>query len=415
MAKIKCEYCGEYILDTDERCSNCGAVNDQHTRVVKETPTTIEELKSWYRARNLPPEETTRFFIGKDIREARAFGIYEDDSGNFVVYKNKADGQRAVRYKGNDEAYAVNELYLRLKEEILNQKSKNIQKQQGRSYYSSSRNRTTGKKRGCLSSSIISLLILFVTCIPILGLFSYLIDYNDASSGYYINNETLYYYEGWSYGHDYRWWVYDADDSKWSIYQELEKDGFILDFNGTDNILASNVEEAIGIKYDDFNIYRSKEYIDAGHHYEPDIGYYKHGDDIYYYLDDRHSDYGEADNSGWYKHNASTNDWEFYCYYENRELIDDELWYYEDDYYIGYNDSDWAINGYDWNTQSFTSTTWYESYLENEAAYDAYLADKENDSSWDDDDDWDWGSDSDYDWDDDYDWDSGDTDWDSDW
>ena len=41
----------------------------------------------------------------------------------FIVYKNKADGTRAVRYKGTDEAYAVNELYLKLKDEILNQKA----------------------------------------------------------------------------------------------------------------------------------------------------------------------------------------------------------------------------------------------------------------------------------------------------
>ena len=86
MAKITCEYCGEYILDTDERCSNCGAVNENHQRVVKDTPKTIAELQSWYRARNLPPEETTRFFIGKDIKEPRAFGIYEDNSGNFALF-----------------------------------------------------------------------------------------------------------------------------------------------------------------------------------------------------------------------------------------------------------------------------------------------------------------------------------------
>ena len=62
------------------------------------------------------------FFIGIDYRQPRAFGIYQ--AGNeFIVYKNKADGTRAVRYQGTDEAYAVNELYLKLKDEILNQKA----------------------------------------------------------------------------------------------------------------------------------------------------------------------------------------------------------------------------------------------------------------------------------------------------
>ena len=67
--------------------------------------------------------------IGKNIKEPKAFGIYKDGR-NFIVYKNKANGQRAVRYKGTDEAYAVNELYMRLKEEILNQKSNNLTKRE---------------------------------------------------------------------------------------------------------------------------------------------------------------------------------------------------------------------------------------------------------------------------------------------
>jgi hypothetical protein len=85
-------------------------------------PRTIEDLQQWYQAHQLPSEEVTRFFIGKDVREAKAFGIYRDDNGDFVVYKNKADGTRAVRYQGSDEAYAVNELYQRLRSEIADQK-----------------------------------------------------------------------------------------------------------------------------------------------------------------------------------------------------------------------------------------------------------------------------------------------------
>ncbi len=123
--KIKCSYCDNYISDTDEKCPNCGAPNDGLKRVGNQVPKTIEELKQWYIDHNLPDENVTRFFIGKDIKEARAFGIYKDDNtGNFVVYKNKDTGVRAVRYEGKDESYAVNELYLKLKEEIMNQKSR---------------------------------------------------------------------------------------------------------------------------------------------------------------------------------------------------------------------------------------------------------------------------------------------------
>ena len=131
MPQVKCEYCGSFIDETADKCPNCGAVNANFKRIVSDTPSTIEELQDWYRARNLPDENITRFFIGKDVREPRAFGIYKDGS-EYIVYKNKADGSRAVRYKGTDEAYAVNELYLKLKSEILNQKSRNATRMSSR-------------------------------------------------------------------------------------------------------------------------------------------------------------------------------------------------------------------------------------------------------------------------------------------
>jgi len=121
--QIKCEYCGSFINDYDEKCPYCDGVNNNLVRMVSDTPKTISELKQWYIDRQLPPEEVTRFFIGTDYPYPRAYGIYKDASNNFVVYKNKNDGSRAIRYKGSDEAYAVNELYMKLKEEILRQKA----------------------------------------------------------------------------------------------------------------------------------------------------------------------------------------------------------------------------------------------------------------------------------------------------
>ena len=120
MKKV-CDYCSSQYDDTLEKCPNCGAPND-NVRKASGVPTTIEQLKQWYVDHHLPPEETTRFFIGKNIKEPKAFGIYKDDSGDFIVYKNKADGSRAVRYQGGDESYAVNELYQKLKDEIARQK-----------------------------------------------------------------------------------------------------------------------------------------------------------------------------------------------------------------------------------------------------------------------------------------------------
>jgi len=119
--EVKCEYCGSMIPDDAKSCPNCGAPNVNMNRAASNTPRTIAELEQWYKDRNLPPYEKTRFFIGINCKEPKAFGIYQEGE-TFTVYKNKADGTRAIRYKGTDEDYAVNELYLKLKSEILNQK-----------------------------------------------------------------------------------------------------------------------------------------------------------------------------------------------------------------------------------------------------------------------------------------------------
>ena len=111
----KCVQCGAFYDAAEPVCPSCGA------KYSTEGPQTIEELKAWCEARNLTPERT-RFFVGENYKKPKAFGIYQDSKGDFIVYKNKANGQRAVRYSGPDEAFAVSELYARLLEEIDNQR-----------------------------------------------------------------------------------------------------------------------------------------------------------------------------------------------------------------------------------------------------------------------------------------------------
>ena len=86
-------------------------------------PKTIEELRIWFRENGYEPA-TTRFFVGVDFRAPKAFGIYKNELGEFVVYKNKADGTRVIRYQGDDEEFAVHELYQRFQEEIINQQTR---------------------------------------------------------------------------------------------------------------------------------------------------------------------------------------------------------------------------------------------------------------------------------------------------
>ena len=427
MAKVQCEYCGHFINDTEDTCPKCGAANINHQRTASDTPQTIEQLQSWYRARNLPPEHVTRFFIGKDIKEPRAFGIYEN-AGEFIVYKNKSDGSRAIRYQGTDEAYAVNELYLRLKEEILKQKSMNINKNSSRNtnYNNKSTNRRTQtsrytqtKKSSAKPIVIVLVVILLTMIIPIIGFFaivgSIMSDFNDISSYtyYYTDTGDIYYNEGYSNG-GYEWWKYDLDTKTWSYYATYDDSEMTPNGVDVDDAYrwADDLAEVLGIEYKDINIYDSKEYIDAGHHFTPSTSYYYHNDTLYYFLDDSYSGYGTTDNSGWYRYNNDT--WEYFCDEDDKDLIGEDLYYYEDDYRIyDIEHPEYYIDNVpvDWNPIGFETTSWYESYQSNKSAYDQYWEDYKD--NYDDDDyDWDWDYDSDYDWDDDYDWDS---DWDSDW
>lgn len=121
---VKCEHCGSMIDDTLVKCPHCGSPNKNVVRSTSDQPQTIDAFKLWYKSKGLPPYEITRFFIGEDYKEPRAFGIYKNAATDIViVYMNTNSGNRKIHYEGTDEAYAVNMLFQRLKQEIMEQKA----------------------------------------------------------------------------------------------------------------------------------------------------------------------------------------------------------------------------------------------------------------------------------------------------
>lgn len=210
--KIKCEYCNNYIDESEEKCPSCGSPNRYMRRVANQVPTTIKELEEWYNAHNLPPYETTRFFIGINYTEPKAFGIYKDEqTGKFIVYKNKDTGERKIRYEGKDEKYAVNELYMKLKEEILNQKSLNAHNGAGTTKKTSLPGLFGLIAIGCLFAIAPFILILGIFLIP-----------NGPSRGYYnINNQEYYYVQG-------DWYLYNNND--WVSTTTPTYDGDVSDY-----------------------------------------------------------------------------------------------------------------------------------------------------------------------------------------
>ncbi|MBR4422087.1 MAG: hypothetical protein IKS69_06105, partial [Erysipelotrichaceae bacterium] len=62
--------------------------------------------------------EKTRFFVGRDYYDPMAFVINRNVDGEFIVYKMKGDGSKAVRYQGFNERKAVNEFYSKFLSEV---------------------------------------------------------------------------------------------------------------------------------------------------------------------------------------------------------------------------------------------------------------------------------------------------------
>jgi len=238
--QVKCEYCGNYIASSDENCQHCGAPNSQYRRTSNGQPTTIEELKQWYADHKLPPEEVTRFFIGKDYKGARAFGIFKDVNGDFVVYKNKSDGTRAERYRGDDEAFAVNELYQKLRQEISNQKAANKGS-------SSSSEKQAERVKKILTRVILLYFGLFLGVGILAAVFVNLKDRHDE--GYYRYDNHYYYY------YDNNFYEYNDEEDSWSIYNgdlTEEPEDYFVDDDVPDSVDTFKDSEAYEKAYQNY-------------------------------------------------------------------------------------------------------------------------------------------------------------------
>ncbi len=279
--KTFCDYCGSAIDDTLEKCPNCGAVNRHMQRSGNQVPKTIEELQAFAAANNIPLEKM-RFFVGVDYKEPRAFGIYKESNGNCVVYKNKADGSRAIRYQGADEAYAVNELYQKMKAEVLERKQADLNK--GKSYTSTvtsakgSGSKPKTARIGAYVVMLILLAILFISCVS-----NVVSSSHTPKNGYYEYKGTPYYYTGGN-------WYTPDEDGEWArdyntpdMLEENYNDYFeAKDYSSLDSNYAGEVEE-----------YQTEAY--SGDSYDDDDSWGDSWDDSNWDDDDWDYDYDSYD------------------------------------------------------------------------------------------------------------------------
>lgn len=299
--EVKCEYCGSLIPDDAPKCPNCGATNENMHRSVDHTPKTIAELEQWYKDRNLPPYDVTRFFIGINYEEPKAFGIYQDGE-RFIVYKNKSDGERAIRYQGTDEDYAVNEIYLKLKSEILAQKAHNTKNQPDYKHMDLPKGnpwtpppkapkKKTPSKRSSGVGSIIKKIIFGAVIAFVLVCIGFAIFGKDKATYYSYNNIPYMYYGG-------AYYIWDEEED---FYQKISRDEV------PESLLDDRKAYQINRDSDDVYYYDApdSEYTWHGGASNWNNNYFDSDDDHDYDWDDGGNDSG---NGGW--DSDYGNDWD---------------------------------------------------------------------------------------------------------
>ncbi len=162
----------------------------------------VEELLQRAAERGMPLEKM-RFFINEDRREPRCFGIYQDEyTGHWIVYKNKADGSRAVRYAGPDEAYAAQELWAKINSEIELRRAK----------AAPARKKATKAQK--IRNAVIALLIAAA-----IDLYAYH-EYKQPRRGYYVYDDSILYYQNAA------WYYFDDVFDEWARYDEPAGDWY---------------------------------------------------------------------------------------------------------------------------------------------------------------------------------------------
>jgi len=210
-----CENCGKPLPEGATFCPACGHEQTADIKLTK-IPETIEELKAFCASHNMPLEKM-RFFIGEDYRGARAFGIYKDDEGKCVVYKNKSDGSRAIRYEGPDEAHAVREIYEKLKSETELRREKRGVSSRVTPAVGVPKDGGGGDP---LWEKILGFVFVFwkpILLLLIAAVFLF-ISAHRPNRGYYRYQDDTYYYQ------DGSWYLYDIYYDDWRYYDNAPQE-----------------------------------------------------------------------------------------------------------------------------------------------------------------------------------------------
>ncbi len=278
-----CNHCGKPLPDDAAVCPYCGEALTENIRLTK-IPETIEELQAFCAAHKMPLD-AMRFFIGEDFRGARAFGIFKREDGTCVVYKNKADGSRAVRYEGPDEKHAVREIYEKIKSETDLRRGVSAASAPARGAGAPADDDEPMKPWQIAAGGLLVFWKPIVIVLAAVLLFRWI--GNTPDRGYYRYRDDTYYYQ------NHGWYLYNALSNDWEQ--------------------TYDVPEALEKDYDDYyqsetydSGYALSDFTDSGY-YEEDTGFFSDLFDSDSSYDDYDWDSGDDSWSGW---DSSDTDWD---------------------------------------------------------------------------------------------------------
>ena len=298
--RIKCPRCGAMNEVRASNCAYCGEYLGEYTEQLPDNtykiPRTIEELKQFYEDKGVPVRNM-RFFIGEDYKEPRAFGIYKNEDGQFVVYKNKDTGDRAIRYCGTDEAYAVREIYEKVKSEIdlrRNSGSRNhVSSYSSVPYYNPDDTYKKRRHRRSPESTVFYMVFAALALYIVLQVVTLMggnYIQNNSHRGYYNYDNTYYYHISDD------WYYYDPYEEVWLITGT--PDFYSYDYGSdyyTGSYYSSNdyyTDWEDSEWYDDYNYESSR-----GSSWESDSS------------SDWYDDYDYDSGSSWDSWDSSSTDW----------------------------------------------------------------------------------------------------------
>ncbi|MBQ1371968.1 MAG: hypothetical protein IIY70_03460 [Oscillospiraceae bacterium] len=215
MSKCVCGSCKVKYSNKLDNCPNCGALNPAHIPVEAATeynfrmPKTLRELEQLLEDNRLSPSNI-RLHLREDYPGPLCCGIFQDGEGNFVVYKNRIDGSRLVRYRGPDESYAVGELVDKMLEQVevrralhvvLPHEQGSMTVQKDSAPKGKKPGRSSGKRRSKIKWNYLGL---FSPLLIVLLLWV-VMNWNSTKPGYYLYQNSYYYYQ------DSDWFVYQGD------------------------------------------------------------------------------------------------------------------------------------------------------------------------------------------------------------